>query len=153
MTLQLCRSNFAFCEAAECDKADVERELVASAASGATVPRKFAPGKAKKIKRNVDAQHRMDDLLGGMMDESNLMAVAIKSITSGNSVSLTKKRQRQINSITANLAMLYQEKKTLIDIDMGLPTDDVDEQIKKLSKERSSLSECQLSQHSYHIIT
>ncbi len=71
------------------------------------------------------------------MNEANIMADAIKSITSRNLESPTKKRQRQINSITANLAMLYQEKKMLTD--MGLPTDDVDEQIKKLSQECSSL--------------
>jgi hypothetical protein len=123
--------------AAERNKADLEREQAASAASGAAVPRKFAPGEAKKNKRNADAQERMDNLLGGMMDEANLMADAIKSITSGNKESPTKKRQRQINEITANLAMLYQEKKMLMD--MGLPTGDVDEQIKKLSQERSSL--------------
>jgi hypothetical protein len=114
--------------AAERDKADHEREQAASAASGAAVPRKFAPGKAKKNKRNADAQERMDNLLGRMMDEANLMADAIKLITSGNKESPTK---------TANLAMLYQEKKMLMD--MGLPTGDVDEQIKKMSQERSSL--------------
>lgn len=123
--------------AAERDKADLEREQAASAAMGAAVPRKFAPGEAKKNKRNADAQKCMDNLLGGMMDEANLMADAIKSITSGNKESPTKKRQRQINEITANLAMLYQEKKMLMD--MGLPNGDVDEQIKKLSQERSSL--------------
>lgn len=136
-TKKLFESSQASKAAAERDKADLEREQAASAASGAAVPRKFAPGEAKKNKRNDDAQERMDNLLGGMMDEANLMADAIKSITSGNAESPTKKRQRQINSITANLAMLYQEKKMLID--MGLPTDDVDEQIKKLSQERSSL--------------
>ena len=136
-TKKLFESSQASKAAAERDKADLEREQAASAASGAAVPRKFAPGEAKKNKRNDDAQERMDNLLGGMMDEANLMADAIKSITSGNAELPTKKRQRQINSITANLAMLYQEKKMLID--MGLPTDDVDEQIKKLSQERSSL--------------
>ena len=136
-TKKLFESSQASKAAAERDKADLEREQAASAASGAAVPRKFAPGEAKKNKRNDDAQERMDNLLGGMMDEANLMADAIKSITSGNAESPTKERQRQINSVTANLAMLYQEKKMLID--MGLPTDDVDEQIKKLSQERSSL--------------
>ena len=134
---KLFESSQASSAAAERDKDDLERELAASAASGAAVPRKFAPGKAKKNKRNADAQDCMDNLLGGMMDEANLMADAIKSITSGNSESPTKKRQRQINSITANLDMLYQEKKMLID--MGLPTGNVDEQIKKLLQERSSL--------------
>ncbi len=71
------------------------------------------------------------------MNEANIMADAIKSITSGNSESPTKKQQRQINSITENLTILYQEKKMLTN--MGLPTDDVNEQIKKLSQERSSL--------------
>jgi len=117
--------------------ARLERGLASSAAGGASVPRKFAPGELQKKRRHVDAQERMDELVGGMANEAGLMADAIKSITSGKSESPTKKRQHQINSITANLAMLYQEKKMLID--MGLPTGDVDEQIKKLSQERSSL--------------
>ncbi len=34
-------------------QANIERELAASAASGAAVPRKFAPGEAKKNKRKL----------------------------------------------------------------------------------------------------
>jgi hypothetical protein len=81
----------------------------------------------------------MDKLVGGMMREASMMANAINSITSGNvnGEFLTKKRQRQIKSITENLAMLYREKRMLID--MGLFTVDVDDQIKKLLQECSSI--------------
>ena len=95
------------------------------------------PGEAKKMKRHVDAQDCMDKLVGEMMSEANMTANTIKSITSSNVVSPTKKRQRQIKSITENLAMLYREKRMLID--MGLFTVDVDDQIKKLLQERSSI--------------
>ena len=79
----------------------------------------------------------MDNLFGGMMSEASMMANAIKSISSANLESPTKKRQRQIKSITKNLIMLYQEKK--MSMDMGLATDDIDKQIKKLLQECSSI--------------
>jgi hypothetical protein len=63
-----------------------------------------------KKKRHVDAQDCMDDLVGGMMSKAKVMADAIKSISSVNLKSPTKKRQRQIKTITKNLVMLYQEK-------------------------------------------
>jgi hypothetical protein len=94
------------------------------------------PGEAKKMKRHVDAQDCMDKLVGEMMSEANMTANTIKSITSSNVVSPTKKRQRQIKSITENLAMLYQEKRMLSN--MGLLTIDVD-QIKKLLQEHSTI--------------
>ncbi len=78
----------------------------------------------------------MDKLVGEMMSEANMTANTIKSITSSNVVSPTKKRQRQIKSITENLAMLYQEKRMLSN--MGLLTIDVD-QIKKLLQEHSTI--------------
>jgi hypothetical protein len=79
----------------------------------------------------------MDDLVGGMMSKASMMANAIKSISSANLKTPTKKRQRQIKSITKNLIMLYQEKKMLMD--MGLATDNFNKQIKKLLHKRSSI--------------
>jgi hypothetical protein len=67
----------------------------------------FAPGEAKKKKRHLDAQDCMEDLVEGMMSKAGVMADAIKSISSTNIESPTKKRQRQIKSITKNLVMLY----------------------------------------------
>ena len=136
-TKKLFESSQASKAAAERDKADLEREQAASAASGAAVPRKFAPGEAKKNKRNDDAQERMDNLLGGMMDEANLMADAIKSLTGVNAESPARKKQRQLTSITANIKLLYEEKKMIVDL--GMETEDVDEQIRKLVNERKNL--------------
>ncbi len=79
----------------------------------------------------------MDNLVNGMMSEAGLMAEAIKSISAPTAESPTKKRQRQIASITENLKLLYQEKKMLIDLEM--PTTNVDTQIRKLTNERSTL--------------
>jgi hypothetical protein len=79
----------------------------------------------------------MDDLVGGMMSKASMMANAIKSNSSANFESPTKKRQHQIKSITKNLVMLYQEKKILMD--MGLASDDLDKQIKKLIHKHSSI--------------
>ncbi len=71
------------------------------------------------------------------MSKAGMMANAIKSISSANLESPTKKRQRQIKSMTKNLVMLYQKKEVLMD--MGLATDNVDKQIKKLLQECSSI--------------
>ncbi len=123
--------------AAECTRAEVECNLASTAASGTSAPCKLASGETKKKKRHVDAQDCMDNLFGGMMSEASMMANAIKSISSANLESPTKKRQRQNKSITKNLIMLYQEKKMLMD--MGLATEDVDKRIKKLLQEHSSI--------------
>ena len=58
----------------------------------------------------------MEEVVEGMMSKASMMADAIKSITSSSVELLTKKRQRQIKMITENLAMLYQEKRMLINI-------------------------------------
>jgi hypothetical protein len=60
----------------------------------------------------------MEEVVEGMMSKASMMANAIKLITSGNVESPTKKRQHQIKSITENFAMLYQERRMLIN--MGL---------------------------------
>ncbi len=71
------------------------------------------------------------------MSKAGVMTNATKSISSANLESPTKKRQWQIKYNTKNLVMLYQEKKTLMD--MGLATDNIDKQIKKLLQELSSI--------------
>jgi hypothetical protein len=117
--------------------ARLERGLASSAAGGASVPRKFAPGELQKKRRHVDAQERMDELVGGMVNEAGLMADAIKSITAVNAESPGRKKQRQLTSITANIKLLYEEKKMIVDL--GMETEDVDEQIRKLVNERKNL--------------
>ncbi len=69
------------------------------------------------------------------MSKAGVMANTIKSLSSANLESPTKKRQLQIKSIPKNLGMLYQEKKMLMD--MGLATDNVNEQIKKFYRNTS----------------
>ena len=60
--------------------ARLECGLASSAAGGASVPCKFAPGELQKKQRHVDMQECMDELIGGMANEAGLMADAIKSI-------------------------------------------------------------------------
>jgi hypothetical protein len=79
----------------------------------------------------------MDELVGGMVNEAGLMADAIKSITGVSAESPGRKKQRQLNSITANIKLLYEEKKMIVDL--GMETEDVDEQIRKLVNERKNL--------------
>ena len=117
--------------------ARLECGLASSAAGGASVPRKFAPGELQKKQRHVDAQERMDELVGGMANEAGLMANAIKSIMGVSAESLGRKKQRQLTSITANIKLLYEEKKMIVDL--GMETEDVDEQIRKLVNERKNL--------------
>ncbi len=123
--------------AANCNRGEFEHDLAAAAASSTSVPCKFTPDETKRNKRHLDAQDCMNELVGGMMSEASVIADAIESITRGNLVLPTKKRQSQIKSITENLAIIYQDKRMLID--MGLLTVDVDDQIKKLLQERSSI--------------
>ena len=85
----------------------LERDLASSAASGASVTCKFAPGELQKKQRHVDAQDHMDDLVGGMMNKAGLMADAIKSITGVSAESPGTKKQSQLTSITANFKLLY----------------------------------------------
>jgi hypothetical protein len=127
-------------EAAGIDRAGrvvLKQGTASSAAGGISAPSQFTPGELAKKSRHVDAQDRMDNLVNGMMSEAGLMAEAIKSISAPTAESPTKKRQRQIASITENLKLLYQEKKMLIDLEM--PTTNVDTQIRKLTNERSTL--------------
>ena len=86
--------------------ARLERGLASSAAGGVSAPRKFAPGELQKKRRHVDAQERMDELIGGMANEAGLMADAIKSITGVSAESPGRKKQRQLTSITANIKLL-----------------------------------------------
>ena len=51
--------------------ARLECGLASSAAGGASVPHKFAPGELQKKRRHVDAQERMDELVGGTRIESS----------------------------------------------------------------------------------
>jgi len=46
--------------------ARLECGLTSSAAGGASVPRKFAPGELQKKRRHIDVQECMDELVGGM---------------------------------------------------------------------------------------
>jgi len=117
--------------------AGLECDLASSAAGGASVPHKFAPGELQKKRRHVDAQEHMDELVGGMANEAGLMADAIKSITGVSNKSPGRKKQRQLTSITANIKLLYEEKKMIVD--SGMKTEDVDEQIRKLVNERKNL--------------
>ena len=79
----------------------------------------------------------MDELVGGMANEAGLMADAIKSITGVNTESPARKKQRQLTSITANIKVLYEEKKMIVDF--GMETEDVDKQIRKLVHARKNL--------------
>jgi hypothetical protein len=117
--------------------ARLECGLASSAAGGASVPRKFAPGELQKKRRHIDAQERMDELIGGMANEAGLMADAIKSIKGVGAESPGRKKQRQLTSITANIKLLYEEKKMIVDL--GMETEDVDEQIRKLVNKRKNL--------------
>ena len=117
--------------------ARLECGLASSAAGGASVPCKFAPGELQKKQRHVDMQERMDELIGGTANEAGLMANAIKSITGVSAESLGRKKQHQLTSITANIKLLYVEKKMIVDL--GMETEDVDEQIRKLVNERKNL--------------
>ena len=117
--------------------ARLECGLASSAAGGASGPHKFAPGELQKKRRHVDAQERMDELVGGMANEAGLMADAIKSITGVSAESPGRKEQCQLTSITANIKLLYKEKKMIVDL--GIETEDVDEQIRKLVNERKNL--------------
>ncbi len=117
--------------------ARLERGLASSAAGGVSVPCKFAPEEIQKKRRHVDAQERMDELVGGMANEAGLMADAFKSITGVSAESSGRKKQRQLTSITANIKLLYKEKKMIVEL--GMETEDVDEQIRKLVNERKNL--------------
>jgi hypothetical protein len=79
----------------------------------------------------------MGELVGGMANETGLMADAITSITGVSAESPGRKKQRQLTSITANIKLLYEEKKMIVD--SGMKTEDVDEQIRKLVNERKNL--------------
>ena len=79
----------------------------------------------------------MDELVGGMANKAGIMADAIKSITGVNAESTGKKKQRQLTSITANIKLRYEEKKMIVEL--GMDTEDVDEQIWKLVNERKNL--------------
>ena len=79
----------------------------------------------------------MDELVGGMANEAGLMADAIKSIMGVSNKSPGRKKQRQLTSITANIKLHYEEKK--MNVDSGMETEDVDEQIQKLVNERKNL--------------
>lgn len=79
----------------------------------------------------------MDELVGGMANEAGLMANAIKSIMGVSAESLGRKKQRQLTSITANIKLLYEEKMMIVNL--GIETEDVDEQIRKLVNERKNL--------------
>ena len=114
--------------------ARLECGLASSAAGGASVPCKFAPGELQKKRRHVDAQERMDELVVGMANEAGLMADAIKSITGVSAESPGRKKQHQLTSITANIKLLYEEKKMIVDL--GMETEDVDEQIRKLVNDK-----------------
>ena len=117
--------------------ARLECGLASSAVGGASAPRKFAPGELQKKRRHVDAQERMDELIGGMANEAGLMANAIKSIRGVSAESPGRKRQRQLTSITANIKLLYEEKKMIVDL--GMETENVEEQIRKLVNKRKNL--------------
>ena len=117
--------------------ARLECGLASSAAGGASVPCKFAPGELQKKQRHVDAQERMDELVVGMANKAGLMADAIKSITGVSAESPGRKKQRQLTSITANIKLLYEEKMMIVNL--GIETEDVDEQIRKLVNERKNL--------------
>ena len=69
----------------------------------------------------------MDELIGGMANEAGLMATE----------SPARKKQCQLTSITANIKVLHEEKKMIVDL--GMETEDVDEQIRKLVNERKNL--------------
>ena len=117
--------------------ARLERGLASSAAGCVSVPRKFTPGELQKKRRHVDAQERMDELIGGMANEAGLMADAIKSIMGFSAESPGRKKQHQLTSITANIKLLYEEKKMIVEL--GVETEDVDKQIRKLVNERKNL--------------
>jgi len=86
--------------------ARLECGLVSSAAGGASVPCKFAPGQLQKKRRHIDAQECMDELIGGMANEAGHMADAIKSIMGVSAESPGRKKQCQLTSITANIKLL-----------------------------------------------
>ena len=79
----------------------------------------------------------MDEIVGGMVNKTDLTADAIKSITGVSIESPGKKKQRQLTSITANIKLLNEEKKMIMDL--GMKTKDVDEQIRKLVNKRKNL--------------
>ena len=78
-----------------------------------------------------------NELIRGMVSKTGHMADAIKLIYGVSAESPSKKKQRQLTSITSNIKLLYEENKMIIN--MGMATDDVDMQIRKLVEECKNL--------------
>jgi hypothetical protein len=79
----------------------------------------------------------LSKLLTRQLMKAGLMADANKSITGVSAESPGRKKQCQLTSITANIKLLYEEKKMIVNL--GMETEDVDEQNRKLLNERKNL--------------
>lgn len=130
-------------------RAEAEARLAAQAAAGAQVT-DYGPGEKEKTPRHQDAQGKIDEMFDTMGKDANALSDAMKSIAASVATpsanvpeSPTKKKLRNYKELTESIRALIQERKDLVSA--GLATDDVDDQLKLLQKERSMLNQARAS--------
>ena len=130
-------------------RAEAEARLAAQAAAAAQVT-DYGPGEKEKTPRHQDAQGKIDEMFDTMGKDANALSDAMKSIAASVATpsanvpeSPTKKKLRNYKELTESIRALIQERKDLVSA--GLATDDVDDQLKLLQKERSMLNQARAS--------
>ena len=130
-------------------RAEAEARLAAQAAAGVEVI-DYGPGEKEKTPRHKDAQGKIDEMFDTMGKDANALSDAMKSIAASVAApsanvpeSPTKKKLRNYKELTESIRALIQERKDLVGA--GLATDDVDDQLKLLQKERSMLNQARAS--------
>ena len=130
-------------------RAEDEARLAALAAADVETI-EYNPGEKEKTPRHKDSQEKIDDMFNTMGRDTSALSDAMKSIAASVATpsanvteSPTKKKLRNYKELSESIRGLIQERKDLVGA--GLDTNDVDDQLKVLQKERSMLNEARAS--------